>query len=214
MFGKKLREIRKQHHLTMDELANELNRKFNTKISKSMISRWETGQTDPSITNVKYLMQLFNVGYSYFIDDNPDKAPTNIQPISRNVIKVPIIGSIAMGTPILAEQNIDGYDAIELNYNIPADELFELECKGHSMEPTIPDGAIGLFEKTKEVEDGEIAAVQVDHDEEATLKRVEHSGNHILLRPDNPIYPTYILDENHPGRIIGKLLEYRVRIHK
>lgn len=56
MFGKKLREIRKQHHLTMDELANELNRKFNTKISKSMISRWETGQTDPSITNVKYLM--------------------------------------------------------------------------------------------------------------------------------------------------------------
>lgn len=214
MFGKKLREIRKQHHLTMDELANELNKKFNTKISKSMISRWETGQTDPSITNVKYLMQLFNVGYSYFIDDNPDKAPTNIQPISRNVIKVPIIGSIAMGTPILAEQNIDGYDAIELNYDIPADELFELECKGHSMEPTIPDGAIGLFEKTEEVEDGEIAAVQVDDDEEATLKRVEHSGNHILLRPDNPSYPTYILDENHPGRIIGKLLEYRVRMHK
>lgn len=119
-----------------------------------------------------------------------------------------------MGTPITADQNIEYYDAIELEYDIPADELFELQCKGHSMGPTIPDGAIGLFEMTSEVEDGEIAAVQVDHDEEATLKRIQHSKDQILLKPDNPAYPTLTIDKDHPGRIIGRLLEYKVKMHK
>lgn len=213
MFGKKLKDIRVKHHLTMDELANNLNQKFNTKISKSMISRWEAGKTDPSITNVKYLMQIFNVDYSYFIDEE-DKEPTNIHPISKNIVKVPQIGSIAMGAPITAEENIEGYDAIELQYDIPADELFELECKGHSMEPTIPNGAIGLFEVTSTVEDGEIAAVQVDHDSEATLKRIQHAKGQILLKPDNPNYPTLTIDKDHPGRIIGRLLEFKVKMHK
>ncbi|MGM9913771.1 MAG: helix-turn-helix domain-containing protein [Lactobacillus crispatus] len=220
MFGEKLKAIRTKNHLSMDDLAKELNKKFNTKISKSMISRWESNQTDPSITNVKYLMKFFGVDYSYFVEDtdnvytNKLYQPSNAHPLSKNIVKVPVIGQIAMGMPITAEQNIEGYDAIELQYDTPADELFELECKGHSMEPTIPDGAIGLFEITNEVEDGEIAAVQVDHDEEATLKRIQHSKDQVLLKPDNPNYPTLTIDKDHPGRIVGRLLEYRVKMHR
>lgn len=76
------------------------------------------------------------------------------------------------------------------------------------MEPTIPDKAIVVIHEQPEVEDGEIAAVQVDHDTEATLKRVKHQGDMILLMPDNKNYDPIILNKDNPGRIIGKAIKY------
>lgn len=211
MFGRKLKEIRQQKHLSMDALAKNLNKKYNTKISKSMISHWENGQTDPSISYVRILMDYFNKGYEYFIDV---PKPKNIHPISDRVRRIPIIGTIAMGTPITAEENVIGHTSEEFD-DVPKDELFALECKGHSMEPTIPDGAIAIFEATSQVEDGEIAAVLLDHDEEATLKRVQHSPDgQIFLKPDNNSFPTIALNDKNPGRIIGRLYEFKVLAHR
>lgn len=209
MFGNKLREIRKQHHLTMDELANELNKKFNTKISKSMISRWETGQTDPSITNVKYLMKLFNVGYSYFIDDLTKTIPSNVEYLdnhNNHLVRIPILGDIACGTPILAEQNIEGYTT-ELFDEKPDGTLFTLKCQGDSMEPKIPNGATVIVREQPTVEDDEIAAVLVDDNEEATLKRIKHIGDQVMLMPENQKYDPIILNKKNPGRILGKVIK-------
>lgn len=207
MFGEKLKALRLKNQLTMDELAKNLNKQFNTTISKSMISRWESGKADPSITNVKYLIKYFNVDYTYFVGKDPSNV---IQIADKHLVNIPIIGEIAMGTPITAEQNIIGYTT-EVYDDMPTDELFALRCKGHSMEPTIPDGAIAILKQAVDVEDDEIAAVQVDHDEAATLKRIQHVGNTVLLKPDNPAYPTLTLDKDHQGRIIGKLIEVKIR---
>ena len=87
---------------------------------------------------------------------------------------------------------------------VPSGTLFGLRCKGDSMEPTIPNGALAIIREQPEVEDGEIAAVLVDDDNEATLKRVKHQGNLVMLMPDNKNYDPIILDEEHPGRIVGK----------
>lgn len=76
------------------------------------------------------------------------------------------------------------------------------------MEPTIHDGSLVTIREQPTVEDGEIAAVLVDGDNEATLKRVKHQGDLIMLMPDNKEYDPIILDKCNPGRIVGKAIRY------
>lgn len=106
------------------------------------------------------------------------------------VLQVPIIGTIACGEPILAEQNIDGYTD-QAFMRQTSDGLFALRCKGKSMEPTIPDGSIVVIHQQPIVEDGEIAAVQMHSEgadtDEATLKRVKHVGGQWYVTIDGTL---------------------------
>lgn len=121
------------------------------------------------------------------------------------VVRIPIIGTIACGDPITAEQNVDGYTH-ELFNERPSGTLFALRCKGDSMEPTIPNGAVVIIHQQPDVEDDEVAAVLVDDDNEATLKRVKHSDGQIMLLPENKKYDPILLNEKNPGRILGKVI--------
>ncbi len=76
------------------------------------------------------------------------------------------------------------------------------------MEPTIPNGALALIRQQPDVEDDGIAAVLIDG--EATLKRIQHDGKHVILIPDNKDYNAIVLDEQHPGKVLGKLIRYTV----
>ena len=96
------------------------------------------------------------------------------------------MGQIACGEPILAEENIDGYDEVPSDWH--AD--FTLLCKGDSMEPKIKDGDVVAIHCQPMVENGEIAAVLIDG--EATLKRVFLFDDHIELRAENPAFATII----------------------
>lgn len=72
MFKDKLKELRKKHGYTMDELASIYNSKFGGKLNKSTISRYENGLQEPLITVVKNFAQLFNVSLDYLIDEAPE----------------------------------------------------------------------------------------------------------------------------------------------
>lgn len=63
------------------------------------------------------------------------------------------------------------------------------------------------FTVKRTVEDGEIAAVLVNHDTEATLKRVKRADDTVILLPDNTNFKPIILNKNHPGHIIGKAIQ-------
>lgn len=76
------------------------------------------------------------------------------------------------------------------------------------MEPTIPNGALALIRQQPDVEDDGIAAVLIGG--EATLKRIQHDGKHVILIPDNKDYNAIVLDEQHPGKVLGKLIRYTV----
>ena len=69
------------------------------------------------------------------------------------------------------------------------------------------DGDIAYIRQQPEVEDGEIAAVLVDGDTKATLKRVKRVGDQVILTPDNPRFDPIVLDKDHPGKIIGKMIK-------
>ena len=99
-----------------------------------------------------------------------------------NPTMVPIVGTIAASTPILAEENIEGYAPLQDKH---AD--FALTIKGDSMiGARINDGDIVFIRKQPDVENGEIAAVLIDG--EATLKRVYKKNGSLVLQAENPKY--------------------------
>ena len=116
---------------------------------------------------------------------------------------IPLVGSIACGTPITAEENIEARIGIPAAWR--AD--FALTCHGDSMAPKICDGDIVCIRKQQEVENGEIAAVRIG--EEATLKRFYRQGDTVLLQAENPtfaplVYANHQLDEIEiEGKAVG-----------
>lgn len=203
-----IKKLRNGRGWTQPQLADKLS------VSKQTISNWETGIKVPRMGSLQKLADLFNVkigeitNASIEYDDASilNKPSNIIYPLSDSLqrVRIPIIGEIACGNPITAEENIEGYTEETFEKPIPSGTLFALRCKGHSMEPTIHDGSLVTIREQPTVEDGEIAAVLVDGDNEATLKRVKHQGDLIMLMPDNKEYDPIILDKNNPGRIVGK----------
>lgn len=130
--------------------------------------------------------------------------PRNIIPMP-NKYKVPLIGAIACGEPIFADENFEG--EVEVPEHIKAD--FALRCEGDSMiNARIFDGDIVYIRQQQTVENGEIAAVLIDN--EATLKRVRLFDDHIVLEPENPMYKPFVYwgEEMNDVRIIGKATHF------
>lgn len=123
------------------------------------------------------------------------------------ILKVPVLGRIAAGLPLMANDHIEEWMEIPNAWNLKQGEVFVLKVKGDSMIGSrIYDGDKVVVKIQKEVENGEIAVVNVNGDE-ATLKRVKKAENgQVILYPDNPRYePTFISNEN--ARIIGKVIQ-------
>ena len=114
--------------------------------------------------------------------------------------QVPLIGTIAAGVPILAEENIEQY--FEIDASIKAD--FALRVKGESMiDAGIHDGDIAFLRKQQTLETGEIGAVVIEN--EATLRRFYKTDSSIVLQPENKEYQPIIVT-NGDLHIAGKLV--------
>ena len=138
-------------------------------------------------------------------DDGSGVIPANIIPMPE-MKKLPLIGAIACGQPILAEEHIEDY--VDVPKHIDAD--FALTCKGDSMiNARIFDGDIVYIRQQETVENGEIAAVMVG-DGEATLKRFRKFDDHITLEPENPMHRPMAFwnEEMNNVRILGKAVAF------
>ncbi|TGB04715.1 LexA family protein [Halobacillus salinus] len=190
-----IKRIRKQKKMSVEKLANKVG------IAKSTLSRYESGDRNFPINDIGKYAQALETSVSELLGIE------DIYESKKEVVKVPRLGHIACGDPILAEENIEGYVNLPAD-QVPAGKVFTLTAKGDSMEPTIPEGSIVLFRFQEEVENGEIAAVLVNGDTEATLKRVRKQDENILLLPDNNNYAPIVVNETYPARIIGKAIQY------
>lgn len=193
--GSQIRRLREQHGWDQEKLAGKLN------TSRVSISRYESGLRKANQDTLFDLADIFNVSINEFFP-----RPENIKPISPNIKKVPILGQIACGDPITAEENIEEYRDT-LADRLPSGNVFYLKAKGDSMSPTIPNGSYVLIREQPTVEDGEIAAVLVNGNTEATLKRVRRQNNLVMLMPDNHEYEPIVLSDDYTGRIIGKAMK-------
>ena len=183
-FGDVLKALRLRRGFTQEDVAK------GTQLSKSVISMYETGSRKPSFEVLEAIADFFNVDMNTLTDTKPvDAQPPNVAlPNIPNIFplktkKVPLLGTIAAGTPIYAEENFDGYR--ESTEDVHAD--FCLKIKGDSMiGARINDGDIVFIRKQPDVENGEIAAVFIDG--EATLKRVYKKNGSLVLQAENPKY--------------------------
>ncbi|EHA4031141.1 helix-turn-helix domain-containing protein [Enterococcus faecalis] len=172
-----------------------------TGIPEATVRSWFNGEKYPRIDKIQLLSDYFNVPRSRITEEQDD----NLSRIS-SLVKIPILGTITCGQPILAEENFEGYRE-EIGDLLPTGQLFYLKTKGDSMLPTIPENSYVLIRKQEYVEDGEIAAVRVNGDEEATLKRIKHQGDIVMLVADNTNYPPYVITPENPATIIGKAIK-------
>ena len=125
---------------------------------------------------------------------------------TAEVHKLPLLGSIAAGAPLLAEENVDDYLAVPEPLSRGGEE-FLLRIRGDSMiDAGILDGDIVVVRRAQDARNGEIVAALVGDDEsanEATVKRFFREGNRVRLQPENdalePIYSPYV-------QILGKVV--------
>lgn len=75
IFGKRLRELREEHELTMDYVVFDMQHKYNIEINKGQLSRWEKGQS-PSLKYIKYLAVYYNVSADYLLGLTESKKPS------------------------------------------------------------------------------------------------------------------------------------------
>ncbi len=125
--------------------------------------------------------------------------------IRRQGKEAPIIGRIAAGLPLYAQEEWDGSILIDADI-FRGSNLFALRIKGDSMkDAAILNGDLVICEPRQFAENGEIIVALV-HQEEATVKRFFHRGDHILLKPENPSYAPmkYNFDEILiQGKVVG-----------
>jgi repressor LexA len=118
---------------------------------------------------------------------------------------IPIIGRVAAGEPILAEQNIEGRIAVDPDY-LGEEGVFALKVRGDSMiEAGIFDGDLVFARSQPMAEKGEIVVAVIGDD--ATIKYYRPDNGNVRLEPANPAYPTIVVERNTPGfYIAGKVV--------
>lgn len=197
-----LKNRRTELGLTQLDVANAVG------VSEATVSRWESGDiANMKRSRIASLASVLKMSPSIIMGWNEEHEahmPSNIIPMPA-MRKVPLVGSIACGTPILAEENLDG--TVEAPDHVRAD--FALRCKGDSMiNARIFDGDIVYIRQQESVEHGEIAAILIG--DEATLKRVYIYDDCISLEAENPQYKPMVYrgEEMNNIRILGKAVAF------
>ncbi len=195
-----LKQLRIMHKLNQTDFAKAIG------LSRSTIGMYETGKREPDFETLETIADYFNVTIAYLLgkEDTSMISIPNIIPLPK-MKKVPLVGTIACGEPILADENIEAF----INMPEEVGATFALRCKGDSMiNARIFDGDIVYIRQQPDVENGEIAAVLIG--DEATLKKVYKYPNRLELRAENPTMKPmeYEGAEIDNVRILGKAVYF------
>ena len=191
--AKNLKHLRLNRGFSQDYIADKLGYKSYTTIQK-----WEMGTSEPSISILKKLSKIYNIDmdtiYTVDLEAGEDRKDDKLSN------SIPLVGQIAAGQPLLAEENIEDY--FNIDTYIKAD--FALKVKGDSMLGAgIFPGDIVFIRKQEYLENGEIGAILIEN--EATLKKFYKENDTIILQSENDLYKPMIYT-NGNLRILGKLV--------
>ena len=204
---KNIKRRRQQLKMTQTDLALKMGY-----ADKSMIAKIEKGNVDLPQSKILAFANALEttpgelMGWDY--ETEATETVDNIYKLDK--IKLPMLGKVACGEPIFADEDRDRESYIMIGTDIGAD--FCLQCQGDSMiNARIHDGDIVFVKKTDIVENGEIAVVIID--DEATLKRFFYyrEQNLVILKPENPKYQDIILtgEQLNQVRVIGRAVAFQ-----
>lgn len=207
--NERIKQIRIRHGYSMSEFAKLIG------CSKSAIGMYETGQRKPKYEILESIADTFNVDMNYLLGKSDTERLENFTLSSQfsNLFliekkKIPLLGDIACGKPIYADEDRESY--VIAGTNVNAD--FCLRAKGDSMiGARILDGDVVFIQKADIVNNGEIAAVIIE--DEATLKRVYYypESQKLVLNAENPKYEplVYVDSELEQIHILGKAVAFQ-----
>lgn len=226
-----IKHCREESQLSVAEVAETVG------VSEADWLRYESGDAISHTILKSFANQILSQGYYEFLDNNGlyneyippefdgdadayeafktaverDRINEAAEQFNKQVRSIPLLGTIAAGAPILADEHVDEY--IEISLDVKAD--FALRVQGDSMiDANIYDGDIVFIHQQPSVENGEIAAVMlIDPDTSdgiATLKRVYKTPNGLQLIPENRNYAPIIIDQSNGegAKILGKATYY------
>ena len=152
------------------------------------------------------LAEFYGVSVDYILGrtDLPTSLPIPDAIPIGNTRKIPLVGVIRAGEPILAVQNIEDWLEVP-EERVRGGNHFYLRVKGDSMEPLIREGSYVLVREQPDVDSGDVAVVMVGN-EEATVKRVYKANRMVVLKADNPKYPPIIVGSGEV-QIVGRVME-------
>lgn len=192
IIAKNLKRLMDDRELSNVELSEIIG------VSESTVGKWLLEKSIPRMGAIEKLANYFHINKSDLLEDrsNAKEIKLDIQPR-----KIPILGKIAAGTPILAVENHEDY--FDTSEFINAD--FALQIQGDSMIGSrIYDGDIVFLRKQSYIENGQIGAFLIDG--EATLKIFNKQNNTVMLLSSNPNYSPIILSPDKENLILGKLI--------
>lgn len=199
-----IRFLRKSHRMNQAELAEELGyRSFTT------IQKWETGSSEPPVSTLLKLCELFDVSIDEIISADLPRGERMIR--NEEIVHIPVLGNVAAGIPIEAVEQILDYEDFPAS-KVKDRNYFGLRIKGNSMAPRIVEGDVVIVHRQEYADNGDIAIVMVENND-ATCKKIKKSDKGLLMIPLNheyePIFYTNEEIRDLPVKIIGKVVELR-----
>ena len=197
-------------------LAKPFQEKYNIKFSKSHLSQYVNGKSNPDNEKIFLLSKVFGVteawllGYDVPRYERLEEAKIN-EPQPPQGLKIPVLGTVAAGIPISAVEDILDYEEVPQSWKSQG-EFFALRIKGDSMKPDINDGDTVIVRQQSTANNGDVVIALVNGDD-ATCKKFEKLDNGIMLISNNSEYsPMYFSNEEvttKPVVIIGRVVELR-----
>ena len=194
--AKLIKEKRLEMGMTMKQLGQKVG------VATATVSRWESGEISAlKAETIRKVADALSISPLAFIGEDMATMKT---------VKIPIVGHVVAGTPIFAQENIEGM--VEINERDSKGVMFALKAIGRSMEPRIQEGDLLIIHKQDDVESGDMAVILING--EATVKQVKKQADGIMLIGFNQdVYEPHFYSNKQidqlPIRIMGKVVESR-----
>lgn len=209
-----IKKAREERGMSQDELARLVGFK-----SRSSINKIELGINDITQSKLVAIANALHTTPAALMGNDTQvepPIPPDVIPLDNYLYKIPLLGRVAAGEPIYADEHIENYEYIDTKYKHDGQRYFALRIDGRSMEPTIMDGDIVIVRQQSTVDSGQIAIVLIDG-EDATAKEVRESPEGITLVGHNvavytPHFYSYQQVEELPIQIIGIVVEIRRKL--
>lgn len=217
--GAYLKKLRENRNLSLRQVD------YRSSVSFSHLSMIENGTRRPTALTLKELANVYNVDYidlyekAGYLDlaeseKLKNSVDSNIFPVTDIPKKVPVVGRISAGLPILATENIEGYEFAPSSQIKEGYTYFYLRVQGDSMNLKFNEGDIVLVQKQDDLENNEIGVILVNGFD-ATVKKYRKENGLVILEPmsTNPENTVQIYNpKDIPIKIIGKVISYQGKI--
>lgn len=199
--GQRIRQLRMRKKLSMEQLADELNKKYHSEdtskpFGKGKISKWEAGKVDPSVSAIAKVAAYFDVSLDYLlgIEEKNTRYP---------VVEIPILSKVNKNDEMYEPENIVGYYYIPNNLKISHQKLIYLQVE------TLGDKELLLINLDDKAKDGETGLFLVNESENGIIRKVQDFGEQIMLSVENSnnIKPQLYDKENveNMGKVVSSI---------